>query len=48
MREGELAERSFTPSAASNRISYLKKQMIGVADALREARGQWEQKDELV
>jgi DNA helicase-2/ATP-dependent DNA helicase PcrA len=48
MKEGELAERSFTPSAAVHRISYLKNQMISVADALRDARGPWEQKAALV
>src|SRR5882724_5206040 len=48
MKEGELADRSFTPSAAVHRISYLKNQMIGVADALRDARGPWEQKAALV
>ena len=48
MKEGELAERSFTPSAAGHRISYLKNQMISVQDALREARGPWEQKAALV
>jgi len=48
MKEGELADRSFTPSAAAHRISYLKNQMIGVQDALRDARGPWEQKAALV
>jgi DNA helicase II / ATP-dependent DNA helicase PcrA len=48
MKEGELAERSFTPSAAAHRISYLKNQMISVQDALRDARGPWEQKAALV
>jgi DNA helicase-2/ATP-dependent DNA helicase PcrA len=48
MREGELADRSFTPSAAGHRISYLKNQMISVPDALRDARGPWEQKAALV
>ena len=48
MKEGELAERSFTPSAAVHRISYLKNQMVSVADALRDARGPWEQKAALV
>jgi DNA helicase-2/ATP-dependent DNA helicase PcrA len=48
MREGELADRSFTPSAAGHRISYLKNQMIGVPEALRDARGPWEQKAALV
>jgi DNA helicase-2/ATP-dependent DNA helicase PcrA len=48
MKEGELAERAFTPSAAGHRISYLKNQMISVQDALREARGPWEQKAALV
>jgi ATP-dependent DNA helicase UvrD/PcrA len=48
MKEGELAERTFTPSAASHRISYLKNQMTSVQDALRDARGPWEQKAALV
>jgi DNA helicase-2/ATP-dependent DNA helicase PcrA len=48
MKEGELADRTFTPSAAAHRISYLKNQMIGVQDALRDARGPWEQKAALV
>jgi len=48
MKEGELAERSFTPSAIAHRISYLKNQMVSVAEALRDARGPWEQKLALV
>ena len=48
MKEGELAERSFTPSAAAHRISYMKNQMTTVADALRDARGPWEKKAALV
>jgi DNA helicase II / ATP-dependent DNA helicase PcrA len=48
MKEGELAERSFTPSAAGHRISYLKNQMTTVQEALRDARGPWEQKAALV
>ena len=48
MKEGELADRSFTPSAAGHRISYLKNQMISVQEALRDARGPWEQKAALV
>ncbi len=48
MKEGELAERSFTPSGAVHRISYMKNQMISVADALRDARGPWEKKAALV
>jgi DNA helicase-2/ATP-dependent DNA helicase PcrA len=48
MKEGELADRSFTPSAAAHRISYLKNQMVSVQDALRDARGPWEQKAALV
>jgi DNA helicase-2/ATP-dependent DNA helicase PcrA len=48
MKEGELADRSFTPSAAGHRISYLKNQMLSVQDALRDARGPWEQKAALV
>jgi len=48
MKDGELADRSFTPSAAGHRISYLKNQMLSVQDALREARGPWEQKAALV
>jgi DNA helicase-2/ATP-dependent DNA helicase PcrA len=48
MKEGELADRAFTPSAAGHRISYLKNQMVSVQEALREARGPWEQKAALV
>ncbi len=48
MKEGDLVDRSFTPSAAGHRISYLKNQMVSVQDALREARGPWEQKAALV
>jgi DNA helicase II / ATP-dependent DNA helicase PcrA len=48
MKEGELADRTFTPSAAAHRISYLKNQMASVQDALRDARGPWEQKAALV
>ncbi|HEY3099818.1 MAG TPA: UvrD-helicase domain-containing protein [Methylomirabilota bacterium] len=48
MKEGELADRTFTPSAAAHRISYLKNQMIGTQEALRDARGPWEQKAALV
>jgi len=48
MKEGELAERAFTPSIVAHRISYMKNHMITVADALRDARGPWEQKLALV
>jgi DNA helicase-2/ATP-dependent DNA helicase PcrA len=48
MRAGELADRAFTPSVAVHRISYLKNQMVTAADALRDARGPWEQKAALV
>ena len=48
MKEGELVDRTFTPSSAAHRISYLKNQMTGVQDALRDARGPWEQKAALV
>ena len=48
MKEGELADCTFTPSAAAHRISYLKNQMVSVQDALRDARGPWEQKAALV
>src|ERR671928_1612248 len=48
MKEGELVDRGFTPSAAGHRISYLKNQMVSVQDALRDARGPWEQKAALV
>jgi DNA helicase-2/ATP-dependent DNA helicase PcrA len=48
MKEGELADRAFTPSSAVHRISYLKNQMVSVQDALRDARGPWEQKAALV
>ncbi|HXH83580.1 MAG TPA: UvrD-helicase domain-containing protein, partial [Candidatus Tectomicrobia bacterium] len=48
MKEGELADRSFTPGAAVHRISFWKNQMVDVAEALREARGPWERKAALV
>ncbi|HEY7365657.1 MAG TPA: UvrD-helicase domain-containing protein [Methylomirabilota bacterium] len=48
MKEGELADRAFTPAAAVHRISYLKNQLVSVAEALRDARGPWEQKAALV
>ncbi|MBI2204333.1 MAG: UvrD-helicase domain-containing protein [Candidatus Rokubacteria bacterium] len=48
MKEGELVERAFTPSIVAHRISYLKNQMLSVADTLRDARGPWEQKLALV
>ena len=48
MKDGELADRSFTPSAAVHRISYLKNQMTAVSEALRDARGPWEKKAALV
>ena len=48
MKEGELADRTFTPGAAVHRISYLKNQMTSLADALRDARGPWEKKAALV
>jgi DNA helicase II / ATP-dependent DNA helicase PcrA len=48
MKEGELAERSFTPGTVAHRISFMKNHMITVADALRDARGPWEQKLALV
>ena len=48
MKDGELAERGFTPSIAGHRISYHKNQMESVADVLRDARGPWEQKLALV
>src|SRR5688572_20136774 len=48
MKEGELADRTFTPSAAVHRISYLKNQMTAVTEALRDARGPWEKKAALV
>ena len=48
MKDGELADRTFTPSAAVHRISYLKNQMIAVTEALRDARGPWEKKAALV
>jgi DNA helicase-2/ATP-dependent DNA helicase PcrA len=48
MKEGELADRSFTPGAAVHRISFLKNQMTSVAEALRDARGPWEKKAALV
>ncbi len=48
MKEGELADRAFTPSTAVHRISYWKNQMVAVSEALREARGPWEKKAALV
>jgi DNA helicase-2/ATP-dependent DNA helicase PcrA len=48
MKEGELADRAFTPSAAVHRISFLKNQMTAVTEALRDARGPWEKKAALV
>jgi DNA helicase-2/ATP-dependent DNA helicase PcrA len=48
MKEGELADRQFTPSAAVHRLSYWKNQMTSVPEALRDARGPWEQKAALV
>ena len=48
MKEGELADRSFTPSTAVHRISFLKNQMTAVSEALRDARGPWEKKAALV
>jgi DNA helicase-2/ATP-dependent DNA helicase PcrA len=48
MKEGELADRTFTPSAAVHRISYWKNQMTAVTEALRDARGPWEKKAALV
>ena len=48
LKVGELSERGFTPATAVHRISYWKNQMVPVAQALREARGPWEQKAALV
>jgi DNA helicase-2/ATP-dependent DNA helicase PcrA len=48
VKECELADRAFTPAAAVHRISYLKNQLVSVAEALRDARGPWEQKAALV
>jgi DNA helicase-2/ATP-dependent DNA helicase PcrA len=48
MKEGELADRAFTPGAAVHKLSYLKNQMVTVAEALRDARGPWEKKVALV
>jgi DNA helicase-2/ATP-dependent DNA helicase PcrA len=48
MKDGELADRTFTPSAAVHRISFLKNQMTAVTEALRDARGPWEKKAALV
>jgi DNA helicase-2/ATP-dependent DNA helicase PcrA len=48
MKEGELADRTFTPSAAVHRISFWKNQMTAVTEALRDARGPWEKKAALV
>jgi DNA helicase-2/ATP-dependent DNA helicase PcrA len=48
MKDGELADRTFTPGAAVHRISFLKNQMTSVSEALRDARGPWEKKAALV
>jgi DNA helicase II / ATP-dependent DNA helicase PcrA len=48
MKEGELAEKGFTPSIAGHRISALKNQMQSVADTLKDAGGPWEKKLALV
>ncbi|MBI4247703.1 MAG: UvrD-helicase domain-containing protein [Candidatus Rokubacteria bacterium] len=48
MKEGELADRQFTPSAAVHRISYLKNHMVTVPEALANAGGPWEKKVALV
>jgi len=41
MKEGELAERTFTPSAAAHRISFSKNQMVSVQDRCATRRGPW-------
>jgi DNA helicase-2/ATP-dependent DNA helicase PcrA len=48
MKEGELSERSFTPAAVAQRISYFKNHMQGPDDAQAAARGPWEEKVALV
>ncbi len=44
LRDQELSDRTFTPSAVAQRISWLKNHMRDPADAEREARGPWEEK----
>jgi DNA helicase-2/ATP-dependent DNA helicase PcrA len=48
MKDGELSERSFTPAAVAQRISYFKNHMLAPADAQTQARGPWEEKVALV
>jgi DNA helicase II / ATP-dependent DNA helicase PcrA len=48
MKELELTERSTTPGAVTQRISYWKNHMIGVEEAKRRVRGPWEEKIALV
>ena len=44
LRDQELSDRTFTPSAVAQRISWLKNRMRDPVDAEREARGPWEEK----
>jgi len=48
MKELELAERTTTPGAVTQRISYWKNHMLGVEEAKQQARGPWEEKLALV
>jgi len=48
MKELDLGERTTTPAAVTQRISYWKNHMLGVDDAKQEARGPWEEKIALV
>src|SRR5712664_3985114 len=41
MKELDLGERTTTPAAVTQRISYWKNHMLGVDDAKQEARGPW-------
>jgi DNA helicase-2/ATP-dependent DNA helicase PcrA len=48
MKDGALSERSFTPAALAQRISYFKNHMLSPEDAQSQARGPWEEKVALV
>jgi ATP-dependent DNA helicase UvrD/PcrA len=48
MKELELTERTTTPGAVTQRISYWKNHMLGVEEARERSRGPWEEKLALV
>jgi DNA helicase II / ATP-dependent DNA helicase PcrA len=48
MKELELTERTTTPGAVTQRISYWKNHMLGVEEAKQRSRGPWEEKLALV